>query len=73
MSRTKHHGRKQKEKVFGDDWWWYRATPSWWTHMKMTKPQRRKVKLWERDTSKSIDVDGVVRPPHGNKPHQYFW
>ena len=42
----------------------------------MTRPQRRLARMWER---KAVtlrfrdDLDDLDDPPHGRKPHQYFW
>lgn len=73
MSRTRHHGRKAKQRAFGRAWRWLSQTPGWWIKMMMTRPQRRKVKLWERDVQKRTDFENVPRPPHGRKPHHYYW
>lgn len=73
MSRTKHHGDKAKKRAFGDQWNWTGQTPGWWVRLMMTRPQRRAVKLWERDAVKTTDLESVDRPPHGHKPHVYYW
>ena len=73
MSRTEHHGDNAKRRRFGRNWRWLQTTPSWWTRLMMNRPQRRAVKLWERDTAKSNDMEAVDKPPHGKKPHWYFW
>jgi len=43
--------------------------------MMMQKPQRRKASMWQRDAEKSskADLDNLDKPPHGKKPHWYFW
>lgn len=73
MSRTRHHGDKAKQREFGADYRWYAGTPGWWVRLLMTKPQRRAAKLWERRAVTSADVDQEGLPPHGKKPHHYFW
>ena len=73
MSRTKHHGDKAKQKAFGDNWKWLQSTPAWWTRLMMTKPQRRLASMWQRKVETSTNLEEVDKPPHGNKPHQYFW
>ena len=75
MSRTKHHGNKAKERTFKDGWRWLSQTPGWWNRMFHTHPQRRAAKLWERNVAKTAtnDLDTLNTPPHGNKPHKYFW
>jgi hypothetical protein len=39
----------------------------------MTKPQRRKAKLWEKEVLKSPDLEDTDTPLSGKKPHIYFW
>ena len=73
MPRTRHHGRKAKERAFGKNWRWLGQTPGWWVRLTMTRPQRRRVKLWERDAAKRSTWDDIDIPPHGRKPHKYFW
>lgn len=73
MSRTRHHGDKAKQREFGDEHRWLSQTPGWWTRLFMTKPQRRAAKLWERRAATSPDVEQEDLPPHGKKPHHYFW
>ena len=73
MSRTRHHGHNAKRRLFGEEWQWLSQTPGWWIRMLMTRPQRRAVKLWERKAVKSSNVEDEDNPPHGKKPHIYFW
>lgn len=75
MSRTRHHGDRQKQRRFGEDWRWLLATPGYWTREMMTVPQRRAVRDWERNTTKTpqSELDTLDLPPHGKKPHLYFW
>lgn len=65
MSRTTHH-RNQR---YSD------STPSKHTHMYMTVPQRAAVRNWESETKKTSleDLDRLENPPHGRKPHVYYW
>lgn len=51
------------------------STPSAWTRIMMNRPQRRGIKLWEREVSKTPveDADLLVCPYHGRKPHIYYW
>lgn len=74
MSRTNHHGDKKKAKLF-NPWRWLQSTPGWWIRMMMTRPQRRKAHEWEHKAAATDPdlLDGVDGPPHGNKPHQYYW
>ena len=75
MSRTKHHGIKAKKRTYGDARRWLPATPSWWTRLMMNKPQRRLASIWQRNTEKTAikDLPDVDKPPHGKKPHIYYW
>jgi hypothetical protein len=74
MSRTNHHGDKKKARLLRP-WFWFQQTPSWWTRMMMTKPQRRSASTWQRNTERTAlhDLYEVDDPPHGRKPHWYFW
>jgi len=74
VSRTNHHGEKKKQRLF-NPWFWFEQTPAWWIRMMMQKPQRRKASMWQRDAEKSskADLDNLDKPPHGKKPHWYFW
>lgn len=73
MSRTHHHGSKAKARTFGKNERWLSQTPGWWVRLMMTRPQRRRVKLWERDAAKRLTWCDIDDPPHGRKPHHYFW
>ena len=73
MSRTTHHGDKAKRRACGRNWRQMRQTPGWWVRIMMTRPQRRQVKLWERDAAKHLTWCDIDDPPHGCKPHRYFW
>ena len=75
MSRTRHHGDKAKRLAFGDDWQWLRQTPGWWVKLKMTVAQRRGVRDWEHNAARTrrADLDTLDLPPHGKKPHIYYW
>lgn len=73
MSRTNHHGDKKKERLF-KPWFWFQATPSWWTRLTMNKPQRRQGSIWQRNTKKTAieDLKDTDVPSVSRKPHQYF-
>jgi len=76
MSRTKHHGDKAKKRAYGINWLWLQATPGWWVRLFMTRPQRRAAAVWQRKVETCVDIEWVERldkPPHGKKPHLYFW
>lgn len=70
MSKTYHHGYKQKERHFGLNWYWYRSTPSWWNKLHHHKPKRRE----HRDMLRNV-VKGEVEQtwPLDKKPHKYYW
>lgn len=49
------------------------ATPSWWTRMRMNRPQRRKAHLWERKVVTSLVIDETLDSPGvSKKPFIYF-
>lgn len=70
MSRTYHHGYKAKERKFGDHWWWYRSTPSWWNRMKHERPKRAENRRRIHRVMRG-EYDQVW--PLSRKPHIYFW
>jgi hypothetical protein len=72
LTKTYHHGNKAKERKFGKLWRWMN-TPSWFTRMMMTKPQRKAAHDWERKAATSSDIEQLDTPPHGKKPHIYYW
>lgn len=75
MSRTKHHGRKAKQRAYGDDWRWLHGSPGWWVHLMMTRPQRRAAAVWQRNAEKCPvqALEAMDGPPHGRRPQRYFW
>jgi len=76
MSRTKHHGDKAKQRLFGNDWNWTSSKPSWWVRLMMGKPQRMRGRVWqrsiERSAIQSLD-DAKEAPSIGRKPQIYYW
>lgn len=49
------------------------ATPSWWTRMRMNRPQRRQAHLWERKAVTILIIDETLDPPGvSQKPFIYF-
>lgn len=73
MSRTRHHGKKAKSLTFGDSERWLSQTPGWWIRLMMTRPQRRLAAVWQRKAETSRDLSALDDPPHGRKPHKYYW
>lgn len=75
MRRTKHHGEKAKQRAFGKGWRWLGQTPGWWVSLFMTRPQRRGARTWEHEAARTprAELDSMDQPPHGRKPHKYFW
>lgn len=75
MSRTRHHGKQAKQRQFGDNWRWMQSTPRWWTNMCMTVPQRAATTLWQKTAVRMAveELDTLDPPPHGKKPHIYYW
>jgi hypothetical protein len=65
---------KIKKHAFNPDNHWFKATPSWWTKVFMTKPKRAKCRNWEKQTLRLQNIeDFTICPDFGNKPHLYYW
>ena len=69
MSRTKHHGDKRKEALFGDNWQWMAGCPKWFSTMTKHKPQRAHERLCKRAVLLGDDPNW----PHDKKPVEYWW
>ena len=74
MSRTRHHGDKNKERLFGDSWLWCRGAPKWFSKMTRHKPQRAKrtIALQKLITYDVEDME-EVEFPQDKKPVEYYW
>ncbi|MBU2249140.1 MAG: hypothetical protein KKD77_20505 [Gammaproteobacteria bacterium] len=73
MSRTKHHGDKAKERVFGKGWRWLDYTPGWWVRLFMTKPQRQRVRKLSEELKRLADLEDAPEFPVAKKPHNYYF
>ena len=73
MSRTKHHGKKAKEKSFGDNWYWMRNYPKVWDYFMHTRPRRAAEKKAIGLSKVDPDLGENVLFPLDHKPHQYYW
>jgi hypothetical protein len=73
MARTKHHGDRQKRKLFGEEWRWLRVTPGWWTRVMMTRPQRAETRQLIEKVKRLDDLEESPLFPLAKKPHQYYW
>lgn len=64
---------KLRKELDTEDHWM--STPSWWTRLCMTKPQRREGRLWECEVVKisPTDLEEVDKPSVSRKPHIYYW
>jgi hypothetical protein len=65
---------KKRKEVDTEDHWM--STPSWWTRLMMTRPERRSNRLLEVAVVKSIDIEDLEDfdfPDLGHKPHVYYW
>ena len=70
MSRTRHHGDKQKEREYGDLWHWCKNEPKWWR--KHYKHKKRRSALRQCiDSVKKGDEDVLF--PLDSKPWIYYW
>jgi hypothetical protein len=69
MARTRHHGDKAKQQLFGKAWRWTSQTPRWWNRLYHHKPARRK----ERDRlTETLRGEEPTDWPDHRKPHIYF-
>ena len=72
-NRSDIFSKKRKEIDTEDHWM---STPSWWTRQFMTRPQRRKIHLWEQEFNKITNTDMLEDedcPDYKRKPHIYYW
>ena len=77
MSRTKHHGKREKIKKFCEELWWrYDTESSIWTRNTMNVPKRRKCKEYI-DKLKKVEIEDldlvVNEADDSNKPKVYWW
>jgi hypothetical protein len=63
--------KPKKRKEHDTEWHWM-STPSWWTRLTMTRPQRRAGKIWERKVLFE-DIEDADPPDVGRKPHIYYY
>ena len=65
--------RTKKKRSYRERGWM--TTPMWWIHEMMTVPQRRQCRAWEHKVVAMAveDLDLADTPPHGRKPHWYYW
>lgn len=63
---------KKKRNALNRDDWWFRCTPSWWTHMTSTVPKRAACRNWAK-TLTLENLEEADCPDYGNKPHSYYW
>lgn len=55
-------------------WFWYKAAPGWWVRLMMTRPQRRRCRMWEQQTKTRLDFEDADCPViHARRPHVYFY
>ena len=66
MSRTKHHGNKAKERLFGANWRWMEKEPKWWRQEFNHTPCRAR----ERNKLSKLEFEDY---PDWKKPHVYYW
>lgn len=64
----------KKPRIVDTKWHWEWETPSWWTNLFMTRPQRRKAQKWEREVQKTEieDLEDLDTPNVSRKPHKYY-
>lgn len=66
-------GVKPKLKRSHCHWQWLENEPSYWIRQMMTRPQRRKCRLWEAKVKYMVDLEEADCPFFKNKPHKYYW
>ena len=66
-------GKKTKKRRNYCHFRWYSTTPSWWTRITMTRPQRRKSRMWEQVVTRAVDLELQDPPLLGRKPHIYYY
>lgn len=71
----KRPGVYTKKKRCVDTEWRWMTTPGWWVREMMTRPARRRNRVWEANVRKAnIDELEDEDPPlFGRKPHVYYW
>lgn len=66
-------GRIDRKYTSKSKWGNWKHTPSWWTNLFMTRPERRRNKKICHDILKGKDFNGIALPLGNNKPHEYYW
>lgn len=66
-------GAVTKKPRFHKPWKWTSSMPSWHTRLYMTRPKRRRCRVWETKTALVKDLDLVDCPDYGHKPLVYYW
>jgi hypothetical protein len=61
-----------KKRRTYDDWHWIGSCPRWWRRLTMTRPLRRKGRVWEHKVLRE-DLEITDPPQFGRKPHIYFY
>lgn len=64
--------KTKKRKEVDTEYHWMN-TPSWWTRLRMNRPQRAAGRLWERTVFYELDLEDTDPPGVGKKPHIYYW
>ena len=72
MSRTKHHGDKKQEELFGDNWHWLKNEPKEWRRTFKHKRRRAELKHRIERIKNGSDPDGEVFPLD-KKPWIYYY
>ena len=69
MSRTNHHGDKNKLKLFGENWAWYTQEPKIWRKLHKHRKRRQSVRQCKHEVMRG----GEPNWPHDKKPWIYYW
>ena len=70
MSRTYHHGHRNKQKKFGDNWRWMWSEPKEWRKYKKHRVRRREV---ANKLNEVMRGNEDVIFPLDKKPWIYYW
>lgn len=69
----KKAGYLPKKSRREDTVWRWQSTPSWWTRMYMTRPERTRAKREVAKIKYCADLEEVDIPNLKKKPHVYYW
>lgn len=72
MARTYHHGTKNKMKLYGSLYWWYKQEPKWWRKLYKHKKRRAEWKKCLQRQKNGTEWDDIAYPKD-KQPWIYYW